>query len=196
MNASFHIQSNRFGQPGTDLWLLKDRDLNNLFQTHQINQLSPQDLENQRITQGIPQWHHELTPGLLPPEARLEPRAIDYQKGCYIGQEIISRIKSAGKVNRRLVLLRRDSSNGNTELTLPCPLWPAKQTQEGAKPIGTLTSITKPAEAQTNASEVLALGYLKSQHAEVGIQVSAAPTIETSNPTQLTVLPFPASTNS
>ena len=39
----------------------------------------------------------------LPPEAGLDATDISYQKGCYIGQEVISRIKSAGKVNKRLV---------------------------------------------------------------------------------------------
>ena len=186
---SFHIQSNRFGQPGTDVWISNNHDLDQLLQTRQIEQLSPQLLENHRITQGIPKWNHELTPGLLPPEARIEARAIDYQKGCYIGQEIISRIKSVGKVNRRLVLLQLDDSS-NSEIDLPCPLWPSTEEQPGSKAIGTLTSISKPDEAQPPTAEVLALGYLKSQHAEAGTQVLAAPTMDAPNATQLTVLPF------
>jgi folate-binding Fe-S cluster repair protein YgfZ len=42
---------------------------------------------------------------MLPPEAGLDRTDISYNKGCYIGQEVISRIKSAGKLNRRLVKL-------------------------------------------------------------------------------------------
>ncbi|QTN33906.1 hypothetical protein HZ994_16825 [Akkermansiaceae bacterium] len=61
--------------------------------------------ERERIEQGIPKWGAELREGMLPPEAGLDATDISYNKGCYIGQEVISRIKSAGKVNRRLVKL-------------------------------------------------------------------------------------------
>jgi len=64
--------------------------------------------ERERIEKGIPKWGAELTEGMLPPEAGLDTTDISYNKGCYIGQEVISRIKSAGKVNRRLVKLEFD----------------------------------------------------------------------------------------
>lgn len=62
--------------------------------------------ETERIENGIPKWGAEITEGMLPPEAGLDTTDISYNKGCYIGQEVISRIKSAGKVNRRLVRLK------------------------------------------------------------------------------------------
>ena len=55
-----------------------------------------------RIEQGLPRWNCELTDEIIPIEANLEQRAIDYQKGCYIGQEVISRIKMSGQTNKRL----------------------------------------------------------------------------------------------
>ncbi|MGJ8644439.1 MAG: YgfZ/GcvT domain-containing protein [Luteolibacter sp.] len=61
--------------------------------------------EEERISKGLPKWGAELKEGMLPPEAGLDATDISYNKGCYIGQEVISRIKSAGKVNRRLVKL-------------------------------------------------------------------------------------------
>lgn len=64
--------------------------------------MSADERETLRIRHGVPVWGRELTEGMLPPEAALEVTDISYQKGCYIGQEVISRIKSAGKVNRRL----------------------------------------------------------------------------------------------
>ncbi len=39
---------------------------------------------------------------IIPTEANLESVAIDYAKGCYIGQEVISRIKMSGQTNKRL----------------------------------------------------------------------------------------------
>jgi len=59
--------------------------------------LTPDDLEPVRIAHGIPRWGAELSADVLPQEARLEERCLDFHKGCYIGQEVISRIKSVGK---------------------------------------------------------------------------------------------------
>ena len=58
--------------------------------------------ETLRIEAGVPRWGAELNEDTLPPEAGLDRAAIDYHKGCYIGQEVISRIKSVGHVNRSL----------------------------------------------------------------------------------------------
>ena len=64
--------------------------------------------ETRRILDGIPRWPNELFPGLLLPEAGVEGRAVSYTKGCYTGQEVISRMKRAGKTNRHLVKLSFD----------------------------------------------------------------------------------------
>jgi len=64
--------------------------------------------ETRRILDGIPKWPNEIFPGILPPEANLEVRSISYTKGCYTGQEVISRMKRAGKTNRHLVKLSLD----------------------------------------------------------------------------------------
>jgi len=63
-----------------------------------------------RIEAGVPKWGAELTEETLPPEAGLDLTAIDYHKGCYIGQEVISRIKSVGHVNRALMGIMSDSA--------------------------------------------------------------------------------------
>ncbi len=73
--------------------------------------------ERERIEKGIPSWGAEITEGMLPPEAGLDLTDISYNKGCYIGQEVISRIKSAGKVNRRLVKLAFEGVGALGEFT-------------------------------------------------------------------------------
>ena len=88
--------ANRYGLPGTDLWC------SNVEDPPAATLLGGDELEALRIANGIPAWGRELIPGMLPPEALLEDTDISYYKGCYIGQEVISRMKSAGKVNRRL----------------------------------------------------------------------------------------------
>lgn len=54
-----------------------------------------------RIEGGFPWFGRDMDGDTLPPEAGLE-RAISYTKGCYVGQEIIARIKTYGHVNRVL----------------------------------------------------------------------------------------------
>jgi folate-binding protein YgfZ len=56
-----------------------------------------------RIEAGVPLWGVDMDENTIPNEAGLERRAIRYDKGCYIGQETIARIKTYGHVNRRLV---------------------------------------------------------------------------------------------
>jgi folate-binding protein YgfZ len=76
---------------------------------------SDQEWEVLRIMNGVPAWGKELDPKVLPPEAGLDRTHIDYHKGCYIGQEILSRLKSVGRVQRKLVRWKWDSP------TLPQP---------------------------------------------------------------------------
>jgi folate-binding protein YgfZ len=81
------------------------RDVSREISTEDFHFLNADLTELERIAKGLPKWGAELTEGMLPPEAGLDLTDISYNKGCYIGQEVISRIKSAGKVNRRLVKL-------------------------------------------------------------------------------------------
>jgi folate-binding protein YgfZ len=109
-------------------------------------EISPSDFgatdidEVERIEQGIPKWGAELKEGMLPPEAGLDATDISYNKGCYIGQEVISRIKSAGKVNRRLTKFVLEEEGKTGEIT-----------DSNGKTCGEITSV----------SGNLGLGYLK-----------------------------------
>lgn len=55
-----------------------------------------------RVENGIPAWGRELTEAVNPLEAGLR-FAISFQKGCYIGQEVIARLEHYEKVRRQLV---------------------------------------------------------------------------------------------
>jgi folate-binding protein YgfZ len=70
--------------------------------------LTDDEADTLRILQRVPAWGRELVAGMLPPEAGLDRAAISYSKGCYLGQEVLSRIRSAGKLNRRLIALAVD----------------------------------------------------------------------------------------
>ena len=63
-------------------------------------------LELARFEAGIPRFGVDMDETHLPPEAGLESRAISYAKGCYIGQEVIARLRTYGQVAKALRRLR------------------------------------------------------------------------------------------
>lgn len=135
----------RFGVPGTDWWIPAGMETPEL---EQFAALSGDELEAFRIANGVPLWGRELTEGLLPPEAGLDATDISYRKGCYIGQEVISRIKSAGKLNKRLARM---------ELEGVSPEADARLVDEDGRDAGIITSVS-PVESGGRRA---ALGYLK-----------------------------------
>ena len=63
-------------------------------------------VEQRRIAAGIPAVPADIGPADLPNEGGLETEAISYTKGCYLGQEVMARLKNLGQVRRRLVRVR------------------------------------------------------------------------------------------
>ncbi|MCH7807878.1 MAG: folate-binding protein YgfZ [Planctomycetes bacterium] len=55
-----------------------------------------------RIESGIPWSGHEITDEVLPAETGQLERAVAFDKGCYLGQEVVERMRSRGAVARRL----------------------------------------------------------------------------------------------
>jgi len=116
-----------------------------------------EDLEVLRVEAGVPALGLELDEEVLPPEARLE-RAIATDKGCYVGQEIVARLRSRGQVNHLLVGLDLDGTD--------VPEVGVELTADGRK-TGELTSV-----AVSPASGPIALGYVRREHAEPGTAVA------------------------
>jgi len=82
----------------------------------------PGAVETRRIELGIPRFGVDMDSNTLPPEAGIESRAVSYTKGCYIGQEVISRIKSVGHVNRRMARLEFSGNSGPIPAASPLTL--------------------------------------------------------------------------
>jgi folate-binding protein YgfZ len=59
-----------------------------------------------RLHDGVPAVPADIGPRDLPNEGGLEDIAISYTKGCYLGQEVMSRLKNLGQVRRRLHLVQ------------------------------------------------------------------------------------------
>lgn len=106
-----------------------------------------------RTELGVPRFGVEMDSTHLPPEAGLEAAAISYSKGCYIGQEIIARMRTYGQASKRLCgFVLSDEMLG-----LPgkgTPIWC------GEKKAGNLVS----AVHSLAMNIPIAMGYLKKQY--------------------------------
>ena len=127
--------------PGNDRWIAPG-DL-----PAGTDWMSAPDAEVLRVERGFPGWGHELTQGLLPAEALLDLRSVDFHKGCYVGQEVISRIQSVGRVRRGLVALA--FSGG-----CPQPGW--LLLDAAGEKSGEVTSVV-----ESSAGALIGLGYVK-----------------------------------
>jgi tRNA-modifying protein YgfZ len=146
------VRAERFLEPGWDIWMepaAQDNALQQLRRT--FRPVDAASAEVFRIEQGIPRWGRELTEEIIPIEANLEGRTIDYEKGCYIGQEVISRIKMSGQINKSLCGL---VSLHDVPLLAGMKLL---ATAETAKEAGWITSATR----SERLGKEIALGYVK-----------------------------------
>jgi folate-binding protein YgfZ len=121
--------------------------------------LSVEELEMLRMEAAVPLWGVDMDENTIPNEAGLEGCAISYDKGCYIGQETIARIKTYGHVNRHLV-----------QLKLAGGAVPARGTRilAGDKEVGTVTSAVRSARF----AAPVALGYVRRELAKAGAIVT------------------------
>ena len=157
------VRENRTGVPGYDLRLPSSlsKEISSSLLSEGARQASVDDMEARRIAAGIPRWGFELTESVLPDEAGLRERGfISENKGCYVGQETVARIKTYGHVNRRLVLLSVSGGNPKTG---------EKIRLEGEE-IGAVTSATT-GEAP---GEAVALAYVKRERSVAGTALTVS----------------------
>ena len=156
------VSVRRFAEPGWDMWGDDAQHRVSLQELSSQWALCDSDTaEVMRIEQGIPIWGRELTNDIIPIEANLEQRAIDYQKGCYIGQEVISRIKMSGQTNKRLCgLISLDDLPLQPGMKLAAPSEPGKE-------VGWITSATR----NKRLGKEIALGYVKRGFNSVGTKL-------------------------
>jgi folate-binding protein YgfZ len=146
------VSVRRFAATGWDIWsdpARHDAVRDELASAYLFIDFAAADLL--RIEQGLPRWGRELTDEIIPIEANLEQRTVDYEKGCYIGQEVISRIKMSGQTNKRLcglISLNDTPLQPGMKLVVP---------SASGKEAGWITSATR---SQRLGKEI-ALGYVK-----------------------------------
>jgi glycine cleavage system T protein len=119
-----------------------------------------QALESLRIEAGIPRYGADFGEDTLPLEAGLL-NALSFNKGCYVGQEIVERTRSRGHVNWKLVGLTIDSAQ---------PPAAGEKLLAGGKESGEITS----ACVSPTLSKTIALGYVRHEVSEPGTRLALA----------------------
>jgi folate-binding protein YgfZ len=125
----------------------------------QIAAVCAEAMEIHRIEAGIPWPGREITDEYLPAETGQLGRAVSFQKGCYLGQEVVERMRSRGVVARLLRgLLVEDDA---------VPPQGASVADAPGKAVGTVTSSCR----STALKRPIAMAYLKTAAAALSQQV-------------------------
>ncbi|BCS35781.1 glycine cleavage system protein T [Luteitalea sp. TBR-22] len=137
--GAFVAASREFGVPAFDLYAPR-QDLaiwRTLLQAR-VPQAGERTLETARIEAGRPRFGVDMDGDTIPLEAGIESRAISFDKGCYVGQEVVIRIlhRGQGRVARRLVWVEhaphaQDSSGWH----------PGEAVYLGQKAVGNVSSV-------------------------------------------------------
>ena len=147
------------GAPGLDAVVLREQLDAVRAALAAVPKLNDETLEVLRVESGAPRFGRDMTEHTIPLEANLE-HAINYQKGCYIGQEVIARGTYRGQMNKRLVgLLLGDATPE-----------PGVELRKADKKVGWLTSVVRsPLKGQQ-----VALGYVHRDHLAAGTELELA----------------------
>ena len=156
------IRSEFLAQPSYDLIIPAQslKDVNDMLLTIggvEICSISKETLNFVRIERGIPESGFELTEEYNPLEVELK-NYISFNKGCYVGQEVVARLNTYDKVKRRLVGL-----TWHEEMIFEPG---ANLFYDGAN-IGTLTSTTK----RHQPGRFIGLGVVKKTYTEAGTEL-------------------------
>ena len=116
-------------------------------------------LEMARIEAGVPRYGVDIRERDLPQETE-QARALNFNKGCYVGQEIVERIRSRGAVHRKFSGFIADASD---------LIVPGTKVVAGEKEVGEITSAST---LQLGAGRrTVALGYIRREIGTPGREV-------------------------
>jgi len=137
-----------------EIWLTADhvRPLWNQLVKAGASSTGSEAIELQRIASGIPRYGVDIRERDLPQETE-QARALNFNKGCYVGQEIVERIRSRGAVHRKFTGFVIDSA---------AQIGAGSKVVAGDKEVGEVTS----AASLPGGTKTVALGYIRR---EVGV---------------------------
>jgi len=151
--------------PSYEIWVAPEHiaKLREAMQSGGATLVGQQALELYRVAMGLPLYGKDIRERDLPQETE-QQRALNFNKGCYVGQEIVERIRSRGNVHRKFTGFRIDGK-------VPAI---GTKTQSQGKDVGEITStavIPGPAGEQA-----VALGYVRRELSAPGKELEAGGT--------------------
>jgi folate-binding protein YgfZ len=129
-----------------------------------VTELDPRTFDVLRIEAGTPVFGKDISEKNLPQEIGRDDRAINFVKGCYLGQETVARIDALGHVNQ---ILRRLEIAGSMR-SLPAPGWVLK---DGDKVVGSVTS----GAVSPQRGVIVALAMVRTSHSKSGLVLGLGP---------------------
>src|SRR5437588_4653326 len=123
-----------------------------------------ESLEMARIACGVPRYGQDIRERDLPQESE-QQQALNFEKGCYVGQEIVERIHSRGNIHRKFTGFEFAGA----------PPAPGAKIQTSGKEIGEITSVAS-LPGMNGRPHVVGLGYIRREAATSGSQVTAGET--------------------
>ncbi|MGH7485834.1 MAG: YgfZ/GcvT domain-containing protein, partial [bacterium] len=160
--AAIHVlRCTLTGQPG--LWLIVPRPSREALvarlEAAGAAAALPEDYRVVRVENGRPRFGEDYSSSNIPHETQ-QLQAVSFTKGCYLGQEIVERVRSQGQVNKLLVSVELDSVE-------PPP--PGTIVLQGGREVGRLTSpVFSPRQGK-----VLAFAILRREAAAEGSALAA-----------------------
>jgi folate-binding protein YgfZ len=146
-------ETSRRGVPAVDV-LLAEADAD-AFRSALVDAgaapLEEDDLEVLRVLAGIPRYGADVDETRMPMEAALVRSAVSFDKGCYLGQEVVVRGTFRGQIQKGLV-----------QLSLPAGTGPGAPLSAGGQEVGVVTSAVDAPEGRVG------LGYLRRAHWKEG----------------------------
>ncbi len=156
------IEAHHVSVPRYELWFAPEYVLA-VWETLQAAGANPcgwEAMEALRVLEGTPLYGVDLNDRDLPQETA-QTRALNFSKGCYLGQEIVERIRSRGKVNRQF---RQFELHGARPETLPVDL------RSNDQSVGRMTTTASLSSA--GLPHVLALGFIRIEVLERNQQIA------------------------
>jgi folate-binding protein YgfZ len=160
---AYHVAVPRF-----ELWFAPEHALA-VWETLQAAGATPCGLEAMealRVMEATPLYGIDLNDRDLPQETA-QTRALNFSKGCYLGQEIVERIRSRGKVNRQF---RQFALHGGQPSQLPLPPHLPIDLRSGEQSVGRITSTASLSSA--GLPQVLALGFIRIEVVERNAEIT------------------------
>jgi folate-binding protein YgfZ len=145
-----------------EVWLAPDRvrQLWDAFVAAGATPAGFEAIELQRIVSGIPRYGVDIRERDLPQETE-QARALNFNKGCYVGQEIVERIRSRGAVHRKFAGFLIEGA---------VHIAPGTKIVSGEKEVGEITSTASLQLPRGN--KTVALGYIRREVGVTGREVT------------------------